>query len=116
MRGASPDGPGPGLKLRRLCGHVSAWASLLNRGATMEIDAQITLRTLVEQRDRLLTEIEALRNQVAGLEIAIELISQKTTAATRSSGGKGRVSRTLIQLLGESGDAGLTPKGVVELA
>ena len=34
-------------------------------GTYMEIDAEITLRTLVEQRDRLLKEIEALRNQIA---------------------------------------------------
>jgi len=75
----------------------------------MEIDAEITLRTLVEQRDRLLKEIEALRNQIAGIEIAIELISG-------SSGRRARVSHTLLDLLRESGDAGLTPTAMVEAA
>ena len=85
-------------------------------GREMEIDAETTLRTLVEQRDRLLKEIEALRNQVAGIGIAIDLISQESTSATSLNGDRVRVSRTLIQLLRESGDAGLTPKAALEVA
>ena len=85
-------------------------------GRNMEIDAEITLRTLVGQRDRLLKEIEALRNQVAGIGIAIELISPGSAASASSSGGRVRVSETLIELLRESGDAGLTPKAALELA
>jgi DNA-binding PadR family transcriptional regulator len=60
--------------------------------------------------------MEALRNKIAGLEIAIKLISDgsERTASTRA--GKVGVSETILSLLGESSETGLKPQAVIELA
>jgi hypothetical protein len=77
--------------------------------------ASTALRQLISERDKLQAEIEALRNKVGGLEIAIKLVSDEgsqTPATERIS----RVSETLVNLLRSAGDNGLKPKEAIELA
>jgi hypothetical protein len=82
-----------------------------------EMATETVLQQLIDERGRLVAEVEALRNKVAGLEIAIGLISgdPKPTSSPLAS-GKVRVSETIVNLLRESGESGLKPKALVELA
>jgi len=41
----------------------------------METSTAIHVKTLLKERDQLVREIEALRNRIVGLEIAINLVS-----------------------------------------
>jgi hypothetical protein len=75
------------------------------------------LRQLVSQRDQLVAEMEALRNKIAGLEMAIRLVSDGPEPGPVSpTTGKIRVSETLLSLLRESGETGLKPRAAIELA
>jgi hypothetical protein len=82
----------------------------------MEVVGTSHLEKLVKQRDQLFLEMEALRNKIAGLELAIRLISGEPEGAIAPAGGKMRVSETIVSLLREAGEAGLKPKGAIELA
>jgi hypothetical protein len=81
----------------------------------METSTAILIKTLLNERDQLIREIEALRNKVIGLEVAVDLISGRPPEAARA-GDKGRVTKTIVGLLRESGETGLKAKGAVELA
>jgi hypothetical protein len=82
----------------------------------METATAIHVQHLINQRDQLVVEMEALRNKIAGLEIAIKLISDGPEKATAPTGGKVHVSETIVSLLRESGETGLKPKDTIELA
>jgi hypothetical protein len=82
----------------------------------MEMSAASHLEQLIRQRDQLSKEIDALRNKIAGLDIAIQLISGEREAMAAPIGGKVRVSETIVSLLRESGETGLKPKAAIELA
>ena len=82
----------------------------------METATPIHLQHLINQRDRFVAEVEALRNKIAGLEIAIKLISDGPEQAATPIAGKVRVSETILSLLRESGETGLKPKAAIELA
>jgi hypothetical protein len=75
-------------------------------------------KTLIEQRDRLLAEIEALKNKVAGLEMAISLMdrdgNKPATGAATSSGTS--VKAAILDLLREVGTTGLNADSAVEIA
>jgi hypothetical protein len=76
-------------------------------------------RRLIQQRDQLLVEIEALRNKVAGLEMAIALFdgdgqSRATTAIERPS--RSGIKATILDLLSEVGTTGLNAVIAVEIA
>jgi hypothetical protein len=77
------------------------------------------MKALIEQRDRLLLELEALRNKIAGLDLAISILQQGSpkgsnnpVSVSRRTGVKGFV----LDLLGERGSAGLTAAVTVEIA
>jgi hypothetical protein len=80
--------------------------------------AEMQLRRLMGQRDQLLKEVEALKNKIAGLDMAIGLIgevpAQHETAL--SNPRKVHVSETIVDLLGEAGENGIKPKAAIELA
>jgi hypothetical protein len=83
----------------------------------METATAVHLQQLTNQRDHLFAEMEALRNKIAGLEIAINLISgDGSEPGTSTIAGKVRVSDTIVSLLRESGEGGLKPKAAIELA
>ena len=78
--------------------------------------ATAPLQQVINQRDHLLAEMEALRNKIAGLEIAIKLISDGSERASSAITKKVRVSETILSLLRESNETGLKPQAIIELA
>lgn len=70
---------------------------------------------IVEERNRLQAELDALQNKIRGLDLAIELITEeaeKLDPRPRASG----ISATIRDLLHDAGPAGLNPQMAVELA
>ena len=72
---------------------------------------------LIQHRDQLLVEIEALRNKVSGIEMAIALFDDDHAAPAPSlrrkhTGTKG----TLLDLLNEVGTTGLNGAIAIEIA
>src|SRR5437867_680371 len=81
------------------------------------MEQMIQLRRLMEQRDRLLKEVEALKNKIAGLDMAIGLIGEAPMQQEIASGQrKIHVSETIVNLLREAGETGLKPKAAIALA
>jgi hypothetical protein len=78
--------------------------------------ASTALRQLISERAKLQTEIDALRNKVEGLEIAIKLVSDETPQTSFATEGRTRVSETIIDLLRTAGESGLKPREAIELA
>jgi hypothetical protein len=79
--------------------------------------AKTHLQQLIDERDRLVLETEAMRNKMAGLEIAIRLVSAEPEQTSSLEGyGKVHVSDTIVDLLRQSGKSGLKPTVLVELA
>src|SRR3712207_2936464 len=80
-----------------------------SKGRAMGIRKTEMKRRLMEQRDRLLGEIEALRNKVAGLEMAFAMIDGDDTAVEQEPArrGRGSAKATLLGLLHEMGTTGL---------
>jgi len=103
----------PGVKLS------SAGLIIGDRDFDRMTEAQTVtqLRRLMHQRDQLLNEIEALRNQVAGLDMAIGLVGE--TPAHQEAPlheRKIHVSETIVALLREAGETGLKARATIELA
>lgn len=75
------------------------------------------MQLLVEQRDRLLREIEAIKNKVAGLEMAISLLSgEDHPSAHATEPRRQNVKATVLDLLREVGTTGLNATSAVEIA
>lgn len=74
------------------------------------------IQPLITRRDHLNAEMEALRNKIEGLEIAIKLISEGAVQPAATNGRKVRMSETIVSLLRDSGETGLKPKAAIELA
>ena len=83
--------------------------------ATRKVDMQ---RKLIEQqRDRLLGEIEALKNKVAGLELALSLMGgDEKAGAVKPERARGGLKQTLTDMLREAGTSGLNAATAVETA
>lgn len=76
-------------------------------------------RAIERQRDRLLIEIEALRNKVAGLELALSLMGAESGQASegREKPKETRgLRQTIADLLREAGTTGLNATSAVEVA
>lgn len=75
------------------------------------------MKKLIEQRDLLLKEVDALRNKIAGIELAISLLDgtgePSAAAAQRSTTS---VKAVLLDLLKEVGTSGLTAHEAVDIA
>lgn len=79
--------------------------------------ASANVKTLIEERDRLLREMDALKNKIAGLELAISLIQKGGEQASMGQLVKhGGTKATLLELLREVGTTGLTSTSAVEMA
>ncbi|WP_166294412.1 hypothetical protein [Bradyrhizobium sp. 2S1] len=76
------------------------------------------VQRLLEQRDKLLAEIDALKNKVAGLEMAIGLLGNEDTAQDQPLSVNARVNlkATILDLLREAGTTGLNATSAVEIA
>ncbi len=83
----------------------------------MDAPAEMQIQRLVHERDQLLREAEALKNKIAGLDMAIGLIGNGPMKQPGSSPGrKVHVSETIVTLLREAGEAGLKARTTIELA
>jgi len=71
------------------------------------------MQRLIDQRDQLLREIEALRNKVAGIEMAITLLDGDNAGAVKSQRS---VKGVLLDLLKEVGTTGLSATSAAEMA
>lgn len=75
------------------------------------------MKALIEQRDRLMAEMEALRNKIDGINMAISILERngpptpELQPVSRRSGLKAYV----ISLLEEQGPQGLSVNGAVEI-
>jgi hypothetical protein len=79
------------------------------------------MNKLVEERERLRQKIEALQNQLLGIERAISLLDGTASDinGVASTGGRERsrnVKDTVLGLLTETGQGGLSVTQVLELA
>jgi hypothetical protein len=74
------------------------------------------LRRLTTLRDQLIAEMGALQNRIAGLELAIALISEEDDRAEPLGAGKVHVTDTIVTLLREAGQSGLNPRSVIDIA
>src|SRR5579871_6342218 len=82
----------------------------------MENAKSTQLQRLMDERRQLLTEMEALRNKIAGLEIGIKVVAEDSPASAPPVEGKVHVSETIVSLLRESGANGIKPKAAIALA
>lgn len=74
-------------------------------------------KAIEHQRDQLLREIEALKNKVAGLEMALSLLGNEGAAQLdRSPKQRGGLKQILSDLLREAGTTGLNAATAVEVA
>src|SRR6185312_16550372 len=84
---------------------------------SLRIRGKASVRRLIEERDRLLAQIEAMRNQVAGLERAISLLDHEPTRdGAASSGRPPQVKSIILSLLKEVGTTGLSLDSTMEMA
>src|SRR5260370_18941429 len=75
------------------------------------------VKTLILERDRLLKEMEAIKNQITGLERAISLIEgddESMVSAKRSK--RGTAKSLLLDMLREVGTTGLNANSPSEMA
>jgi hypothetical protein len=77
------------------------------------------IQKLVDERDRLLAQMTAIKNKVEGLELAMQLMeqdkSQSPTSETDTS-KRGQAKGILLDLLREVGTSGLNATSAVEMA
>jgi len=76
------------------------------------------VKMLVEERDRLLAQVEALKHKISGLELAISMLDRDDagqSVATDTS-KRGNAKALLIDLLKEAGTTGLNANSAVEIA
>jgi hypothetical protein len=74
------------------------------------------LQLLVDQRARLVSEMEALKNKVAGLDMAISLLSKDGVPGQAADAQKASLKATIIDLLRGAGPVGLNASTAVEMA
>ena len=70
----------------------------------------------LEQRDKLLAEIEALRNRVMGLEMAISLLDEALPVPATGRGKRSGTKSLILDLLRESGASGLNAAVALDTA
>jgi hypothetical protein len=75
------------------------------------------VQRLLEERDRLLQQIEALKQTVGGLELAISLLEKEDNDQPhKGTSGRGKAKEVLLDLLKEVGTTGLNASSAVEIA
>lgn len=77
------------------------------------------MQKLIEERDRLARQIEALQNELKGINRAITLLTGESTRDAAPPAGVGRtrnVKDTVIDLIANAGPKGLSVNQVLEAA
>jgi hypothetical protein len=116
-RGETVDAPVFGTGPVQGAGSIPVGGTIPLQGEIgMRQKAKANVKTLMEERDRLLREMDALKNKIAGLELAISLIQKGGEQATGEPRQRGTTKATLLGLLREVGTTGLTATSAVEMA
>jgi hypothetical protein len=74
------------------------------------------MKRLLEERDRLLREAEALDQKIDGLNLAISVLEREDDQPDRRASGRGKTKELLVTLLKEAGATGLNANSAVEMA
>ena len=79
--------------------------------------AKMQMQRLMERRDELLAEMEALKNKIAGIEEAMALLNDEASPVGGDESPKKRanVKGTILDLLREAGTTGLNANAAVEI-
>lgn len=83
------------------------------------LKAKLQIQKLVETRDALKLELEAIRNKIAGVDLALSVMADDDDAdptESRPRARRGNVKTTLLNLLSEVGRSGLNAHTTVEMA
>jgi len=93
---------------------ATTWTTIMRHTNT-----RTPAQPLLDERDRLQSELEALQTKIRGLEYAIELITDEARKQESPAAPKGRdrgITETIRSLLRDAGSSGLSPQMAVELA
>jgi hypothetical protein len=71
---------------------------------------------LLEERDRLLQELEALKHRIGGLELAMSLLEKEDDDQSDETSGRGKAKELLLDLLREVGTTGLNANIAAQIA
>jgi len=75
------------------------------------------IKKLMDERDRLLDQMEALKHKISGMELAISLMDRDDNHQPAADTSKrGNAKSLLLDLLKEAGTTGLTSNSAVEIA
>jgi hypothetical protein len=74
------------------------------------------VKRLIEERDRLLREAEALDQKIEGLNLAISILEREDDQPDRRASGRGKTKELLVSLLKEAGANGLNANSAVAMA
>jgi hypothetical protein len=75
------------------------------------------MQRLLDERDRLLAEMDALKHKISGLELAISLFErEENDQPKRATSERGKTKELLIDLLRDVGTTGLNARSAVEVA
>jgi hypothetical protein len=75
------------------------------------------IQRLVEERDKLLDQMAALKHRIEGLELAMSLLEQDDENLSKQPRGeRGKTKELLLSLLQEAGTSGLNAASAVEIA
>jgi len=79
---------------------------------------KVHMERLKEQRNQLIAEMEALKNKIAGLEMAMSLLNDDAipVGGEQQRSRRTNVKETILDLLEESGTTGLNAATAVEIA
>ena len=81
--------------------------------------SKVNMKKLIEERDRLLREMDAIKNQIAGLERAIQLLDGdlgQPHSTEDAKAGRSNVKRIVLDLLREVGTTGLNAVTACDIA
>lgn len=77
-----------------------------------------SVKKLMDERDRILAEINALKHKASGIELAISLLQREDgeSPVTGDTSKRGNAKALLIDLLREVGTTGLNATSAVQIA
>jgi hypothetical protein len=75
------------------------------------------MKRLLEERDRLMTEMGALQHKLDGLNLAISILEREDDdRPPKRTAARGKTKELLVTLLKDAGTTGLNAKSAVEMA
>ncbi len=74
------------------------------------------LTRLLDHKSELVAKMEAMRNKIAGLDLAIGLLAGSVGSSPMASSRTSGVTETLINMLEQTGEEGLNAQTATELA